>query len=63
MAGYLLIAFLLGLYFWRRSAQSTEDYFVSGPQVSWWVRAGQAARRNPERVAQSGRVAAGEWLC
>src|ERR1700738_2376656 len=35
--GYLMITLLLGLYFRRRSAQSTEDYFVSGRNVSWWL--------------------------
>jgi len=37
IAGYLLITLILGLYFRRKSAQSTEDYFVSGRQVSWWL--------------------------
>jgi Na+/proline symporter len=37
IAGYLLITLVLGLYFRRKSAQSTEDYFVSGRQVSWWL--------------------------
>src|SRR5713226_6636199 len=37
VAGYLLITLLLGLYFRRRSGRSTEDYFVSGRQVSWWL--------------------------
>jgi SSS family solute:Na+ symporter len=37
IAGYLLITLLLGLYFRRRSSRSTEDYFVSGRQVSWWL--------------------------
>ena len=37
IAGYLMITLLLGLYFRRRSAQSTEDYFVSGRNVSWWL--------------------------
>jgi SSS family solute:Na+ symporter len=35
--GYLLLMLLLGLYFRRRSGRSTEDYFVSGRQVSWWL--------------------------
>ncbi len=35
--GYLLITLLLGLYFRRRSGKSTEDYFVSGRNVSWWL--------------------------
>ncbi len=37
IAGYLLITLILGLYFRRKSAQSTTDYFVSGRQVSWWL--------------------------
>ena len=35
--GYLLITLILGLYFRRRSGKSTEDYFVSGRNVSWWL--------------------------
>src|SRR5579859_2908202 len=35
--GYLAITLLLGLYFRRRSGKSTEDYFVSGRRVSWWL--------------------------
>src|SRR3989454_4389999 len=37
VVGYLLITLLLGLYFRRRSSHSTEDYFVSGRDVSWWL--------------------------
>src|SRR5260221_2053549 len=37
IAGYLLITLVLGLYFRRKSGQSTEDYFVSGRTVSWWL--------------------------
>lgn len=35
--GYLLITLLLGLYFRKSSGKSTEDYFVSGRNVSWWL--------------------------
>ncbi len=35
--GYLTITLLLGLYFRRRSGNTTEDYFVSGRNVSWWL--------------------------
>jgi len=35
--GYLLITLALGLYFRRRSGESTESYFVSGRNVSWWL--------------------------
>ena len=37
IAGYLLLMLLLGIYFRRRSSRSTEDYFVSGRQVTWWL--------------------------
>jgi SSS family solute:Na+ symporter len=37
IAGYLLITLILGLYFRRKSGQSTADYFVSGRNVSWWL--------------------------
>jgi Na+/proline symporter len=37
IAGYLAITLLLGLYFRRRSGKSTEDYFVSGRNVPWWL--------------------------
>ena len=37
IAGYLLITLILGLYFRGRSGKSTEDYFVSGRDVSWWL--------------------------
>ena len=34
---YLAASMLIGLYFRRRSSGSTEDYFVSGRDVSWWL--------------------------
>src|SRR2546426_1788211 len=37
IVGYLLITLFLGLYFRGRSGKSTEDYFVSGRNVSWWL--------------------------
>ena len=37
VAGYLLITLILGLYFRSQSGKSTEDYFVSGRNVSWWL--------------------------
>src|SRR5574337_1157303 len=37
IAAYLLLTLLLGLYFRRRSSRSTEDYFVSGREVTWWL--------------------------
>src|SRR3982075_1054853 len=35
--GYLVLMLLLGLFFRRRSSRSTEDYFVSGRKVTWWL--------------------------
>src|SRR5712671_2552371 len=35
--GYLLLTLLLGLFFRRRSSRNTEEYFVSGRQVTWWL--------------------------
>jgi SSS family solute:Na+ symporter len=37
IAGYLVITLVLGLYFRKKSGASTEDYFVSGRAVSWWL--------------------------
>ena len=37
IVGYLLVTLVLGLYFRSRSGKSTEDYFVSGRNVSWWL--------------------------
>jgi solute:Na+ symporter, SSS family len=37
IAGYLLLMLLLGIYFRRRSGENTEEYFVSGRQVAWWL--------------------------
>jgi len=37
VAAYLAITLILGIYFRQRSGKSTEDYFVSGRNVSWWL--------------------------
>jgi solute:Na+ symporter, SSS family len=37
IVGYLLVTLAMGLYFRGRSGKSTEDYFVSGRNVSWWL--------------------------
>src|SRR5574341_1952774 len=34
---YLAASMIIGIYFRRRSSGSTEDYFVSGRDVSWWL--------------------------
>src|SRR5574342_312839 len=33
----LLLNILIGLYYRKRATGSTEDYFVSGRNVSWWL--------------------------
>ena len=37
IAGYLLINLLIGMYYMRRSSGNTEDFFLSGRDVSWWL--------------------------
>src|SRR5436309_10678241 len=37
IAGYLLVNLLISLYYRRRSSGSTEEFFVSGRNVSWWL--------------------------
>ncbi|HVS88756.1 MAG TPA: sodium:solute symporter family protein [Candidatus Acidoferrum sp.] len=37
VAAYLLINLLISLYYRRRSSGSTEEFFVSGRNVSWWL--------------------------
>jgi SSS family solute:Na+ symporter len=37
IAGYLLINLLIGIYYRRRAAGNTEEFFVSGRNVSWWL--------------------------
>src|SRR6516164_7088052 len=37
IAAYLLINLLIGLYYRRRSGGNTEEFFVSGREVSWWL--------------------------
>ncbi len=34
---YLLLNLLISMYYRRRSAGSTEEFFVSGRNVSWWL--------------------------
>jgi SSS family solute:Na+ symporter len=37
IAAYFLLNILIGLYYRKRATSSTEDYFVSGRKVSWWL--------------------------
>jgi solute:Na+ symporter, SSS family len=37
IAAYFLFNILIGLYYRKRATGSTEDFFVSGRNVSWWL--------------------------
>src|SRR5947209_3631585 len=37
IAGYLLINLAIGIYYRRRAGGNTEDFFISGRNVSWWL--------------------------
>ena len=37
VAGYFLLNLLIGLYYRRKASSSTEEFFVSGREVSWWL--------------------------
>jgi SSS family solute:Na+ symporter len=37
VAGYLVATLVVGLYFRRKSSASTDDYFISGRETSWWL--------------------------
>lgn len=35
--GYLLVNLLIGIYYRRRASGTTEEFFISGRDVSWWL--------------------------
>ncbi len=37
IVGYLLVNLLISMYYRRRSSGNTEEFFVSGRDVSWWL--------------------------
>ena len=37
IVGYLLVNLAIGVYYRRRSGGNTEEFFVSGRDVSWWL--------------------------
>ncbi len=37
VGAYFLINLLIGLYYRKKASASTDDFFVSGRQVSWWL--------------------------
>src|SRR5947209_19749229 len=37
IAGYLLINLAIGVYYRRQASGNTEEFFISGRNVSWWL--------------------------
>src|SRR5262249_42199359 len=37
IVGYLLVNLLIGMYYRRRASGNTEEFFISGRDVSWWL--------------------------
>ncbi len=37
IVGYLLVNLAIGIYYRRRASDNTEDFFISGRNVSWWL--------------------------
>ena len=37
IVGYLMVNLAIGIYYRRRASGNTEDFFVSGRDVSWWL--------------------------
>ena len=37
VVGWLVLSFAAGLWFSRRASRSTEDFFVSGRSLPWWI--------------------------
>ena len=37
VAAYFLINLIIGLYYRKKASASTDDFFVSGREVSWWL--------------------------
>jgi hypothetical protein len=37
IGAYFLFNILIGLYYRKRATASTEDYFIGGRKVSWWL--------------------------
>lgn len=69
VALYFVLSLLIGLYFYRRASGSTENFFLSGRQLPWWLAglsmvATTFAADTPlavtELVGQNG--IAGNWL-
>jgi Na+/proline symporter len=69
IAAYFILSLAIGLYYYRRAGESTDEYFVAGRDLPWWL-AGTSmvattfAADTPlavtEMVARNG--VAGNWL-
>ncbi|HEY0876104.1 MAG TPA: hypothetical protein VGD94_21690 [Vicinamibacterales bacterium] len=69
VAAYFLLSLAIGLYYYRRAGESTDEFFVAGRDLPWWL-AGTSmvattfAADTPlavtEMVARNG--VAGNWL-
>jgi len=69
IAGYVVMAMAVGLYFTRRASRSVEQFFVSGRSLPWWLAGTSMAATNfsiDTPIAISGLVAkegvAGVWF-
>ena len=39
IVAYLVVNLLIGVYYRRRASGNTEEFFISGRHVSWWLAA------------------------
>jgi SSS family solute:Na+ symporter len=37
IVGYLLVNLMIGVYYRRKASGNTEEFFISGREVSWWL--------------------------
>ena len=37
VAGYVVVAFVIGLIFARKAAKGTEEFFIAGRSLPWWI--------------------------
>ncbi|MGH9898073.1 MAG: sodium:solute symporter family protein, partial [Pyrinomonadaceae bacterium] len=37
IAAYFVLSVLIGLYFTRRASSSTDQYFLGGRAIPWWL--------------------------
>ena len=37
VAGYVVVAFVIGLVFARKAARGTEEFFIAGRSLPWWI--------------------------